>query len=571
MVLLISFFIFAIPAAFGTTLFTVLKIFREKITLILTGTIFGLVLFITLAFILSPLFSLVFSIITPKLLFFENGELYTGIINAYGDLGWHVANITSFAQNQSIPPENPIFADTRLTYPFLTNFFSATLLTNNANIVQAVVWPALLLIPLLLTLLYCFTRNLTNYKSAAIIALLLFLLGGATLGWTRINDDWQAQNQSFITFITHLPDRDYSGVGTDQQGFHFLNPTFTLLLPQRPFLFGLPIALSILLLLLPTKQTQTTPTRFAVAGLFAGLLPLFHAHTVLALIPIIIALYVLNPKQPWFRFTIIAIIIGAPSIFYYLTGSNETGSFFRWAPGWMSYSINFSWYWIKNTGLLLPTILLGLYLPAPKQLKALAMAGLIIFAAANMFLFAPWAWDNFKLFVYWFIFSLPLVSWMIVTKFIKSTNILLRFSLILLVIIHLISGALDLWKITLPTATTWPVWSANAVQTAPDIQAATLPGQSILTAPIHNSVAVLAGRPIYLGYSAHIWSHGGNPWTREHAIRSFYSNTIDQLPESIPDYVLVGPVEKSMFPLLKIRSNWQLVLEKNEYSLYKIQ
>ena len=444
--------LFFIPAALGISVAAALKAATEKIELVLIGTIGGLAAIVSLTYALTlaiPLSSLLltdillaasvttvlillltsawqnlrrlsldsaalvsliilvilFTIIASKLLFLTNGELKTGIINAYGDIGWHVANITMFAEGQSFPPENPILAGTRLTYPFMVNFFSAMLQISNDSINYAIVLPAIVLIPLLLTLIYCFVKNLTHRRSAAVVALLLFLLGGATLGWTRIYDDFQQAGTSPWEFLSHLPARDYSGVGNDQEGFHFLNPTFTLLLPQRPFLFGIPLAISILLLLIPANKNHATKARFIMAGVLAGLLPLFHAHTVLALIPAIIALFIINPRWPWGRFTATAIILGAPAIIYYMTGSSEAGSFFRWGPGWLVGDENIIWYWIKNTGLFIPAIALGFYLPAPRLSKALAAAGLAIFIIANLFLFAPWAWDNFKLFIYWFIIN----------------------------------------------------------------------------------------------------------------------------------------------------------------------
>jgi hypothetical protein len=156
------------------------QVCREKMLIILIGSVGGLSVFITLAYVISLLIPLttlsllvqltlyaiastillnmggwkhwkesplykdvllvfivtfaLFSIITPKLLISQETGLYTGIINAYGDVAWHLSNITLMAEGQLWPLENPIFAGTRLTYPFLVNFFSALLIVGGASL-----------------------------------------------------------------------------------------------------------------------------------------------------------------------------------------------------------------------------------------------------------------------------------------------------------------------------------------------------------------------------------------------------------------------------------------------------
>lgn len=532
------------------------------------------------ALIIAALLFILFASIAPKLLISQTDGLYTGVINAYGDVAWHLANITSFAEGQTTPPQNPILANTRLTYPFMTNFFSAIAIKLGATYSESVNLPAFLLIPGLLTFLYCFVRDFTKgSKKAGIIALLLFLFGGATLGWMRFGSDFQESGMAFWEFLTNLPARDYSGVGTDEQGFHFLNPVTTLLLPQRSFLFAFPIAFAILLLLTPRVAGKNTTAAHITAGVLAGLLPLFHAHSVLALIPAIIGMFIIDMIkakkarghifQDWLLFVLVSMIIGIPEILYYIRGGQEAGSFLRWGPGWMSGEMNIILYWIQNTGLLIPVAVYGLFTKAPKKLKALAIAGLLIFLIANLYLFAPWAWDNFKLFVYFFIFILPIVGWVAAQYFKKETRIGIKIAVVVVIFLHTFSAGLDIWKLSLPTAAKWNEWNAQEIAFAKQVVEVTEPGESILTYPSHNSLVVLAGRPRYLGFSAHVWSHGGDPWVRENVIEDFYQGKTDTLPESDPDYVLVSPQETFNYSDISIRPDWELVAQSNGYQLYK--
>ncbi|MEX1111864.1 MAG: hypothetical protein WEC84_00215 [Candidatus Andersenbacteria bacterium] len=510
---------------------------------------------------------LLFLVIAPKLLIENEEGLSTGVVNAYGDVAWHASNITMFVAGQDAPPENPIFAGTRLTYPFLVNFFSAMLIIGGLSLAASITIPAVILIPILLTILYIFARDYTASANAATIAVLLFAFGGATLGWLRFGGDLTASGQTFFEFITHLPTRDYSGVGTDQQGFHFLNPITSLLLPQRAFLFGIPIALSVLILLRPRKEADTP--HYLLAGVLAGMLPLFHGHTAIALTAALIGLFVLNPTTKWVVFGLTASIIGIPELLYYGGVESEPGALFRFEPRWMAGEENLVWYWLKNTGLLIPLALLGLWRRnTPAVLKALAASGLGLFILANTFAFAPWVWDNFKLFVFFFIFVLPLVTW-VITAIWKQAPTWGKYAVVILLIAHVCSAGLDVWKLALPTATIWGEWSREDIHAAQQVTAYTKPLESIITAPTHNSAVVLAGRPRYLGYAAHVWSHGASPWNRETAIKDFYEGRLRSLPEHHPDYIFIGPQEQSMYTVV-VQPQWDLVFTQNGYSLYRI-
>lgn len=605
-----------IPALFGVSVLLWLKLFAEKLTILAIGSLLGLVVAISLIYLLTILgLSIVtavvvalpvlvfitigllfrsanwthwqtaaldgtalvillvalalFSIIAPKLLITQSDGLYVGILNAYGDVAWHVATITSFVHGQAFPPTDPIFAGTKLFYPFLINFFSAVLITTGATLATSVVAPVLVLCPLLFLLLYIYVRDLTGTKTAGVIAVLLFMCAGATVGWLHFNSDWQQSGQSLPQFLLHLPSRDFTGHSTDSTGLHFLNPITSLLLPQRSFLFGIPLALAIVILLFHATTSKSQRLLFVIAGVMAGLLPLFHVHTVLALIPVISALLILKPTKQWLAFIGPAVVLGLPEVLLYISGHQVGQSFFRWGPGWTVGDMNLGLFWLKNTGWLIPAVIVGLFLPAPRQLKSLAIAAAAIFIVANLWLFAPWAWDNFKLLIFWFIFSLPLIAWM-VTKAWQTRRLVFIAPVAGVLIFQMLSGALDLWKISLPTAPVWREWDANDIAMAQKITALTTPNDVIVTAPIHNSLVGLSGRTLYLGYPGHVWSHGGTPWAREAALKSFYEGDPAPLPEYTPQYVVVGPAERGMYPNLTINPAWRVVTQVGDITLYKL-
>ena len=69
---------------------------------------------------------------------FEQADgIYTGAINNYGDLPFHLSVITSFAFGGNFPPEDPTYAGARFTYPFLSDFVAAMFVRAGASLREA--------------------------------------------------------------------------------------------------------------------------------------------------------------------------------------------------------------------------------------------------------------------------------------------------------------------------------------------------------------------------------------------------------------------------------------------------
>jgi len=611
--MILSLAILLLPLVLGICLISSLSIFQEKTVTIATGSFLGLALSITFTYLATAFFLLkpplllaivlihlvaiyflclkkrawrnfrelpldktalitlvvlliLFGLITPKLLSYDSGGLRTQVINAYGDLGFHMANITNLAYGPTLPPASPILSNHKLTYPFFTNFYSAMLLAAGSNYSQSVIWPAFLLIPLSLILLHQLTYQLTHGKKAALLVLLLFTLGGGTFGWLRLTTDLTIPHSSLTELLANLP-RNYTGHSDDPDGFHIINPVVSMLLPQRSFMFGMGMAFMILLLL-TIKNSAIRRRSYILAGILAGLLPLFHAHTVLALIPIILLLVIINPHRHWQLFFTITLLVGLPGIIYYLSSGASSSAAPHLQLGWMSQE-NIFLFWLKNTGFLIPITLLGLFRPAPKILKPLALAGLSLFTAANIWLFAAWEWDNTKIFVYWILFTLPLAAFTTIDLWHKS-KYYFRGVILAFVIFHLITGSIDVLRLTLPNLPAWEEWNASSIALAKYIRTHTSPSDTILIAPYHNSPAALSGRSVYLGFAGHVWTHGGDHWEREAAIGNYFSGALATLPQHQPQYVIVGPVEYTYYPDLSIRPEWQFVTRQGDYELYKL-
>ncbi|MAF80402.1 hypothetical protein CL628_00125 [bacterium] len=561
---------------------------------------------------------ILFSFIAPKLLATTTGGLSTGIINNYGDIAWHTELVTSFAAGQSTPPSNPIYFGQRLAYPFLTDFASAILLTGGATIVESIVLLAMFLLPTLFVLFYLLTEKITRSSQAATIAVLLFLFSGSTFGWLELANDIAAAG-GLPELLTGPWRFYYSGAADAGSTYHLINPLLGLILPQRSLLFGMPLVLSIIWLLTTGDKTVDPPTprqgagywrgrsnpgRFVgteaasaassgdvsisrrkrrdiaapnkkskapylVAGSLAGMLPLFHAHSVLVLVPLILGLVWLRRSYLWLYFFGPALLLGLPQVAYYLTAPSQ-GAALTLQPGWMRPTgTNFLLYWLRNTGLLIPVALAGLLMKSRKHLQLLTTVGLLLFVAANIWLIAQWEWDNTKIFLYWLLFTLPIIGWATVEAM-KRTPQWVNILIVFVLVIHGVSGFIDLTYLMLKPQS-YVVWDANAVRFAQQVKDVTTNRALIVTAPVHNSSIELTGRPRYLGYAGHVWSHGINGYTREQALANLYEGRADNLPEGVARYIVVSPAERAIYPNLVIKPTWQLVSEQGPYQLYRLQ
>jgi hypothetical protein len=625
--------LFVVPTLSGIAIFSAFRILDEKISLTVAGATSGLAFFITLLYLGTAAFgmqketigallalfaaltlfvlvktnainywrslsldntavrvllvSTAFSLaLVPRLFFWEEGALATRMPAPWGDIPWHMANITMFADGQSPPPQTPIFAGERLVYPFLINFFSGALLATGSDYVASLLLPAYILLPIFVTLLYIFTREVSGRAGAGVLSVILFIFAGGALGLSRIFADWQNADTNIMDFLSNLPSTDYTGSGGDSQGYHFVNPLTCMFLSQRTYQLGAPLALCILLLVSKKKPRFEN---YLAAGMLAGVLPLFHAYTVLALaivIPIFaisqVTVLDVSPSgssntsakhtilRDWSAFTVPAVLVGTPEVLYYFSGIKDAAGFLRWDPGWVVQGSfgSWLWFWLKNTGLFLPLIVLAFLFVRSRRVKVLAIGATLLFLASNLWLFAPWAWDNAKLLFYWYLLSLPLVSQFLICVF-EARRLLLMLAFFGTLGFQTASGAVDITKTLLPKAG-MVIWERDAVRFAAKVHKKTEPGSIIVTAPYHNSPVALAGRPVYLGYTGHVFSHGLDPSERESWIDAYYGGAQGKAPDVSPTHVMVGPVEEKKFSGPRIGSGWKLVAEEGPYRLYRL-
>ncbi|MGH9956981.1 MAG: hypothetical protein ACREBC_07610, partial [Pyrinomonadaceae bacterium] len=326
--------------------------------------------------------------------------IYTGLLNNFGDLPFHLSVITSFAYGNNFPPEDPTYAGVRFTYPFLSDFISAIFVRCGADLRQSMFLENIILGVSFVGLLHRWALELLKDRLAAVITPLLVLLNGG-FGWVLLwNQAWQS-NKGLWGAVHNLPP---SFTVIPETTWRWGNAISALLVPQRGMLLGLPLAVIVFTQWwLSIKESQngregdaaterhrSSPSRskakagrkqdknlpvwqspflplslsrpMIAAGLIAGLLPLAHAHSFVVVMVVGACLALIQRRWThWLTFFLVASLIALPQMWWSTYASSvNAASFFSWEFGWDRGKSNAVWFWFKNTGLFIPLILIAI-------------------------------------------------------------------------------------------------------------------------------------------------------------------------------------------------------------------
>ncbi len=615
MIVFLPALILILSARFGSRLFARLNFFEEWWTTFLAGGIVGITVYAVISFQLYAIFHMGFvTMVAPllflaildflpnnffgaihkpvvllpkdpiytkmaviflvilvpfswKVLFFSpTGDLMSAYRNVLADFPWHTEIFTSLSDSQKFPPQNPSLAGMPLHYSLLVDYLSAILYNLGWRIDLIFRTFVFVLVPWLLLLLFIVARTITQSVRAAGLSVILFVFSGATLGFSGLVNAFQSSRNGLIPFLLHLPDGDLTAGANSQGGFFFYNPVLCALIPQRSLLLGTPLAFTLILLLMPRPLTRE---RALVAGIVAGCLPLAHAHTALALIPVIIGFFFTERSTKWGYFLVAAAIIGVPQLAY-LASADQHALVVQWHWGWMKEGTGFFNFWFRNTGIFF--LLCGICLLAKprRDLRVMTVGAIALFFLGNCIQIAPWIWDNYKIFYYACLFGVPAAGSILDLAWGRGKQ-RRRLGLVLIIVLFQSTSALlDFYKILNPWATLYGVWDAEAYKFSRKAREIIPPDTVVAHFPTYNSTISLIGRASYLGFPGHIWSHGLNSGTRETALRDFYTGKRLDLPYPGADFVIVGPQEKAAYPGLKLpQFLGTAIFTQGSYALYK--
>lgn len=503
----------------------------------------------------------------------EPDGLHTAPANNYGDLAFHFNVVTSFADGDNFPPQNPIFYGLKFTYPFLIDFLAAFLHNAGADWAAAFFIPNIILTLALVGLIELLTEQFTQSMFAARLAPLLFFLSGG-LGFIYCARDWQQAQTGWWDFLLHLP---ASYTKNDELHLQWGNMLTTLIVPQRSLSFGIPVFAMIVILwakAIASRDELEPATRrryLLVAGILAGAMPLLHAHGFFSIMMVSAVMALLFFSWDWLRFFIPAGVMALPQALW-LSGTGTRSSLFKPHFGWTAGDAPFLKFLALNFGLFLVLLAVSLFLREGRMRRFYAPF-LLCFIVPNVVLLAPWAWDNIKVFLYWYLVSCPLVAALLAHLF-KRRMILWPALGVLLFIALTLSGALDVLRGLSPVENL-RLFDAEQLKVAELIKQRIPPHALILSAPIHNSVLALSGRQMLMGYPGHLWSHGIKSDEREQDVRTMYRGGAEAqrlLHQYGIDYVIMGPAEYSDLNADNgfFAATYQAVIDEAGYRIYQI-
>lgn len=555
--------------------------------------------------------------------------IYTGVLNNFGDLPFHLSVITSFAYGNNFPPEDPTYAGVRFTYPFLTDFVSAIFVRCGADLRQSMFIENFILGVSFVGLLHRWALEMLRDRLAAVITPLLVILNGG-FGWVLLWEQAKQYDQGLSAMLKSIPN---SLTIIPNTTWRWGNAISTLLVPQRGMLLGLPIAVIVFTQWwVATNNTETgrrgdtgknetatsgrgegatggrkskrrkqkkltarhgkqhlrvSPSpllpvssahRMVAAGIIAGLLPLVHAHSFVAVMAVggIIAL-VQRRWRDWILFFLAASLVALPQMWWSTHNSSvDAATFFDWQFGWDRGQDNPVWFWLKNTGLFIPLILaailwLGKKRLVSRRLLLFYLPFTLCFIVPNLVKMAPWVWDNIKVLFYWWLASAPIVALLLARLWHQRG--LRRILAVVLFVCVTLAGSVDVATIVLSSAE-YQVFDRPGIQFAEIVKRETEPRAGIVHAPVHNHPVFLTGRRSLMGYPGHIWTHGLDYIQRESEIKRLYTggpDAVGLIGKYDIKYAVLGPHERNVANVNdQFFSSFTKVGEAGGYRLYKI-
>ena len=522
----------------------------------------------------------------------------TGLLNNFGDLPFHLSVITGFAFGDNFPPQDPTYAGVNFTYPFISDFVAAMFVKCGASLQSSMFIENFILGLAFVGLLHRWALALIRDRLAAVITPLLVLFNGG-FGWVLLFTKANESQEGLMGVLQNLPP---SLTVIPETTWRWGNAISALLIPQRGFLMGLPLAVIVFTQwwlatdIDPVPFTQnrsrkerpkqpppsTVPVpvrRMIAAGVAAGLLPLVHAHTFVVVMAMGAMIALLIPRwREWITFFVIASVIAIPQLYWSTAHSAvNAGAFVGWEVGWDHGQENPVWFWFKNTGLFIPLIVAAILLRGDeylikKRLLLFYLPFTLCFIVPNFMKLAPWIWDNIKVLFYWWLASTPLVALLLASLWRQGS--IKRIASVVLFVTLTLAGGIEVAGIALGS-TKYGLFDDSAVRFSELVKQQTPPRALILHAPVHNTPVFLTGRRSLMGYPGHIWTHGLNFVRRENEIKRMYlgGNDAEQLLYNYQiQYVVVGPLERLVMPVNdQFFSQYPKVGEIGEYELYKVQ
>ncbi len=544
-----------------------------------------------------------FSILFAHTLFVARGGIYAGFSPVWSDWSLHATTANSFVLSANFPPGNPVHSGTTLAYPFVADFQAAIQLVFGVPLAQALWVPCAVLMTALTGLVLSLTHRLCNsYWAGAIACAVIFLGGslgflpflehacriGAGKSCQAVPASWPGDVASTLRGLFPALSHQtvaYDGLGVasgatvipDQQWY---TPLLAWWLPQRDYVYGYPVAvLCLLLVVVYRRATEQVWGPYVLAGLLAATLVMVQIHLYMCLALLAVCMALTSRRKEWWGCILAAVLAPVPRFLLLAKiphGNAATASVFPTIqPGWMASAdvphppqpLSFSaphllfglvaflgdllnpvwWeFWIMNLGPLVPVMFLAgivfllLWLAnglreSEADLWWVCIPFLSIFLFASVVVVGAWNWDNTKLFGF-FVLGAGIVLGAAVTS--QELRLWVRLLAGLAVLVSVATGLVVMARSlpwTPPQDAEGPyLWqSAGAIRMAQQVERV-VPQNAIIatSAQVNDPVSVLTGRTAFMGYPGWLWSYGELTVSRQVSEAAIQQGCYDTPPAS---------------------------------------
>lgn len=505
--------------------------------------------------------------------------VWAGHLNIWSDWPLHLAMAGMFADRSPADwfADHPMFAGGALHYPFAVNLLSGLLMRAGLGLDWAMSLPTLVAGFVTPLLLYALFYAALQRRGAALLAVSLFFLGSGFGGFDYLAELMRSGQWSALAY----PAREVSRL--DVYDWYSGNVLTGMLLPQRAFVLGAPVALLSLLALIRGLHAAG-PARYRyglIGGALAGLLPVVHVHSSLALamLGLGMALCHLRDWHVWAGYALVAGGIGAVlSLAFLQSGQTQ---YLRWAPGFSADGGVAAWLlmWWRLWGLALPLTLAALPLlrSAGPLLRALVLGGALCFVFANLVLVQPNRWDNSKIFLWAYLCWAPLWAAALAHLWNLPQRYVGRLVAAACLLLMTLTGALELTRLANVARGSHMIANASDVQLAQQVRAQTSPTAVFLTDSAHNHpIMAFGARAILLGFTGWMANLGFDHTQREADVRRMYAGgaeAVALMAEYDVDYVVIGPAERHRFAAddAWFGAHYPARFSNGEYRIYAVK
>ena len=506
--------------------------------------------------------------------------------STYGDLAMHSGIITSLAEQSTFPPDYCILAGVKLGYPFFIDMLSSSLYLFGLPLRYAILLPSFVFALLLVMGFYYMSYKLTGRKSISVLATLMFFLNGG-FGFAYFFEGAKADPTAFTKIFT---DYYHTPTNYNEMNIRWANTICDMIIPQRTTMAGWCMLMPALWMLSDAICTKKRRS-FVLIGVFAGCMPMIHTHTFMAfgiICAVLFFLYLIDEKSAkdkkqyvinWVIFGAITIAMALPQLIIWTFRQASEGSFLKFQYDWVNANDPSLWFWIKNWGIVL-LALVPAFMNADKKMKRLMIAGLVVFAVADLLQFQPLDYDNNKIFFVAYIIAIVAVADFFVRAYERMKEIKGRGVIAAMLCVCLfLSGILTIGR-EFKSGAQYQTFSDEDLEFAEFVKDNTDPHGVFATHTGHlNSVYVLAGRTVFVGPSNFIWTHGfGDEYNRRSRIlNSLYaSSDTEELKEIAKEnnikYILCGGSERGQYNVNeRALDGLKEIYDKDGIELYEIE